>query len=131
MGSNYFRFFDVDIAEAVTVTGQVVIRWIANDINTYLNRCLKTNNDYIIASDTDSVYIDVTKIANSFKPATRTADPQKMVDMLHVFASKDPAAHRPELQGHRDYFNVALPCMSMVRDVIADNCIWTGKKHYA
>lgn len=136
LGSNYFRFFDVDIAEAVTVTGQVVIRWIANDINGYLNRQLKTSNDYIIASDTDSVYINVEKIADVIEAqcGKDAGDPsrQKMVDLLDGFCkAKIQPLIDQSFKDIADYFHVALPCMSMVRDVIADNCIWTGKKHYS
>jgi DNA polymerase elongation subunit (family B) len=127
MGSAYFRFYDTALAEAVTITGQMVIRWIANDINDYLNHILKTTKDYIIASDTDSVYIDMTKVAELVGDTTK----EKMVEALHQFCDKkiQPLINDAFLD-IADYMNVATPCMSMVRDVIADNCIWTGKKHY-
>ena len=59
MGSKYFRFFDLRNAIAVTTTGQLSIRWIERDINNYLNKVLKTNDDFVIAVDTDSVYINL------------------------------------------------------------------------
>jgi DNA polymerase elongation subunit (family B) len=55
-GSEYFRFFDLRLASAVTSAGQLSIRWIANKINEYMNTLLKsTNVDYVIYIDTDSV----------------------------------------------------------------------------
>ena len=57
MGNQYFRFYDIRLAEAVTLSGQLVIQWLARDINLYLNNLLKTTNfDYIVAIDTDSLY---------------------------------------------------------------------------
>jgi DNA polymerase elongation subunit (family B) len=58
MGSQYFRFYDLRIALAVTLAGQLSIRWIENKLNGYMNSLLKTNGtDYVIASDTDSIYL--------------------------------------------------------------------------
>jgi DNA polymerase elongation subunit (family B) len=55
-GSEYFRYYKLANAEAITLSGQVAIRWIENKMNVYLNKVLKTSDvDYVIASDTDSV----------------------------------------------------------------------------
>ena len=58
IGNNYFRYFDIRMAEAITMTGQLAIQWVTSDINKYLNKVLKTNIDYSIMSDTDSVVGD-------------------------------------------------------------------------
>lgn len=56
LGNIHFRYYDLRLAESITTTGQLSIRWIANKLNTYLNSAMKTNGtDYVIASDTDSV----------------------------------------------------------------------------
>lgn len=137
MGSAYFRFYDTALAEAVTITGQMVIRWIANAVNDYLNKSFKTNRDYIIASDTDSVYINVDKVAEIIELTTTRKlnapfPPETTVNMLDMFCKQklQPLIDHA-FEDIASYMNVALPCLSMVRDVIADNCIWTGKKHYA
>ena len=63
VGNQYFRFYDIRIAEAVTYGGQLSIRWIEQALNEYFNELLKTENvDYVIASDTDSVYITFEKL---------------------------------------------------------------------
>ena len=60
LGNQYFRFFDIRQAEAITLSGQLSIRWIEMKLNGYLNKLLKTEgNDYVIASDTDSVYVNL------------------------------------------------------------------------
>jgi DNA polymerase elongation subunit (family B) len=53
----WFRWFDLDNAEAITMSGQFAIRYIERAINEYLNGVLKTNKDRVIAIDTDSVYV--------------------------------------------------------------------------
>ena len=58
IGNQYFRYYNLANAEAITLSGQVSIRWIENKMNTYLNKLLKTDDyDYVIASDTDSIYL--------------------------------------------------------------------------
>ena len=58
IGNQYFRYYDERMAAAITTAGQLAIRWIENDVNRYLNRILQTDNkDYVIASDTDSIYV--------------------------------------------------------------------------
>ena len=53
-----FRYFDVDMAEAITLSGQLSIRWIADKLNSFLNNTVGTEDyDYVVASDTDSVYL--------------------------------------------------------------------------
>ena len=60
IGNQYFRYFKLANAEAITLSGQVSIRWIENKMNKYLNKVLKTEDvDYVIASDTDSIYLNM------------------------------------------------------------------------
>jgi hypothetical protein len=56
LGNQYFRYFDIRMAEAVTITGQFVIRYLEEGLNTFLNDALETEDEsYVIAGDTDSV----------------------------------------------------------------------------
>ena len=58
IGNQYFRYYNLANAEAITLSGQVSIRWIENKINKFLNKLLETEDkDYVIASDTDSIYL--------------------------------------------------------------------------
>ena len=58
IGNNYFRYYKLACAEAITLGGQFSIRWIENKMNIYINKILKTKEvDYVIASDTDSIYL--------------------------------------------------------------------------
>ena len=58
IGNQYFRFYDIRQALAITKSGQLSIKWIEARINEYLNKLLSTEDiDYVVASDTDSLYI--------------------------------------------------------------------------
>jgi DNA polymerase elongation subunit (family B) len=127
LGSEYFRFFDIRIAEAVTVTGQLVIQRVARDINRFMNRVFKTDQDYIIYSDTDSVYVNMASLVQR----SSLTDPARIVEMLHQFCeAKMAEVIRQSLEEIADYMNVAVPCLTMPRDVIADKGVWTAKKRY-
>jgi len=130
-GSPYFRYYDVAIAEGVTLTGQLAIRWVAKDLNAYLNKHFKTNIDYVIASDTDSVYLKLGIVAEQYLKAKPDATTQQIVDMFDKFSeTRLMPVINASFQSLADYLNVYLPCLTMVRDVIADKGVWTAKKHY-
>ena len=66
MANQYFAFFDPQLAEAITYSGQLVIKWSEKIVNRYLNKILKTDNeDYVIAIDTDSIYLTMDKFVNT------------------------------------------------------------------
>ena len=59
VGNQYFRYYDVRQASGITTAGQFIIRFIEKKVNEYLNNVLQTKDhvDYIVASDTDSIYV--------------------------------------------------------------------------
>ena len=123
--NNYFRYFDVRIAESITLSGQLTIRWAEKKINEYMNKVLKTDNvDYVIAIDTDSLYINMGSLVNKVDPK----DPVKFLDKVckeKIEPLLDEAY--TELQ---QYMNCREQKMVMKRETIAEKGIWTGKKHY-
>jgi DNA polymerase elongation subunit (family B) len=131
IGNQYFRYFKVVNAEAITLSGQVSIQWIMNKINLYLNKILKTNdNDYVIASDTDSLYINMGDLVNHvFK--NKEKDPLKIVNFLDTICKEkiEPYIEK-SYQELADYVNAYAQKMHMKRECIADRGIWTAKKRY-
>ena len=76
IGNEWFRYYKLENAEAITLSGQVAIRWIENKINAYMNKILKTEDvDYVIAVDTDSNYLNMGPLVNAvYKEKSRTAE---------------------------------------------------------
>ena len=125
IGNQYFRVYDIRIAEAVTYGGQLSIRWIEIALNKYLNELLKTDNvDYVLASDTDSVYITFETLVEKLQPK----DPVKFLDT--ICREKFESFINQKYQELADYTNAYEQKMVMSREVIADKGIWTAKKRY-
>ncbi len=80
LGSQYFRFYDLRMALGVTTAGQFSIRWIESKINGYMNSLLKTNRDYVIASDTDSIYLRMSELVDKF--IKDTSDKNKVISVM-------------------------------------------------
>ena len=75
IGNEYFRYYKLENAEAITLSGQVSIRWIEDRLNEYLNKLLKTDEDYVIAVDTDSVYLNLGPLVETiYKGKERTSE---------------------------------------------------------
>ena len=125
MGNKWYRYFDLNIAEGITLTGQLVIKWCERTINQKLNELLETKNrDYVIAIDTDSVYVNFKPFIDKFKPK----DPVKFLDeSCNKFFNPLFEKSLAEL---RDRMNCPGDRMVMEREVIADRGIWTAKKRY-
>jgi len=130
MGSEYFRFFDIRVAEGITLAGQLSIRWIGNELNLYLNTLLKTERmDYVIASDTDSVYLNLEPLVN--KVFKSTTDTQKVIDFMdQVFKTKIKGVLDTSYQDLANYTHAYAQKMIMKREALADKGIWTAKKRY-
>jgi len=130
IGNQYFRYYDLAIAEGITTAGQLSIRWIEKKINQYLNKLLgTTNEDFVIASDTDSIYVTFDKLVNRvFKEGE---DVQKIVNFLDTIAQEkiEPFIDK-SYQGLATYVNAYDQKMQMKREVIANKGIWTAKKRY-
>lgn len=130
-GNKYFRYFDLAIAEAITISGQLSIRWIIRKLNEYMNKIVGTTDvDYVIASDTDSAYIEFGAMVKKAFP--NETDKTKIVNALDKFAANKL---EPFLEKSYDelaeYMNAYENKMIMEREVIADKGFWTAKKRYA
>lgn len=131
LGSPYFRYFNIDNAEAVTVSSQLVNRWIERKIDEYLNGFLSEKKNRAIAGDTDSNLFCFDDVVNHF-PAFKNKTDEQIVDLLNQFCEKKiiPVINRAtdELA---EYMNAYDNFMSMKRECIASTGFWTAKKRYA
>ena len=130
LGNVWFRYYDLLVAEAITTSGQLSIRWIERDVNQYLNDILKTSGqDYVLASDTDSIYVCFDSLVSKvFDEGTET---QKIVKFMDDVARQkiEPFIEKSYQRLH-EYVNSYEQKMEMSREVIADKGIWTAKKRY-
>ena len=124
LANPFMRYYDMRIAEAITHTGQLTVRWAEKTVNTYLNKILKTDKDRVIASDTDSIMVCLSDVVDKFKP-------NNVVDFLDEFCSK---AITPELNKGFTSLGNNLSAfklrMAMKRENITDKTIHIAAKCY-
>ena len=131
IGNEHFRYYKTANAEAITLSGQVSIRWIENKMNGYLNKLLSTDKeDYVIASDTDSIYLNLGPLVNKFF-ASKSSDKAAIVSLLNKICEEklEPFIEK-SYQELATYVSAYEQKMSMKRENIADRGIWTAKKRY-
>jgi len=129
LGSQYFRFFDLRMALGVTSAGQLSIRWIEGKLNHYMNKILKTEDDYVIASDTDSIYLKLGPLVN--KVFTGDLDTTKVISFMDkVCEDKLQPYIDTSYEELADYVSAYGQKMQMKREALADKGIWTAKKRY-
>ncbi len=131
IGNQYFRYYNLANAEAITLSGQVSIRWIEQRMNNYLNKILKTEDiDYVIASDTDSIYLHLGPLVENVF-ASRKKDDKSIVTFLNKVCEVEFEKYiESSYQALANYVNAYDQKMFMKRETIANKGIWTAKKRY-
>ena len=129
LGSKYFRFYDLRMALAVTLAGQLSIRWIESELNRYLNKLLKTENDYVIAADTDSIYLNLGPLVSKVYSGEKEVN-QVISFMDKVCEDKIQPFIDASYQNLASYVHAYDQKMQMKREALADKGIWTAKKRY-
>jgi DNA polymerase elongation subunit (family B) len=128
IANNYFLFYSRENAEAVTYTGQVVIRWVEQKINKFLNDYFKTKKDYVIASDTDSIYLNL-------GPYVKTLNLKDKIEIINALDKFSEEVITKQLKIFFDELTSNMNCPSnklhMKREGIAEKAIWRAKKNYA
>jgi DNA polymerase elongation subunit (family B) len=124
LGNKYFRYFDLRVAEAITLTGQTVIRWAEKHVNDFMSKIVGKDDDYVIAIDTDSVYVNFGPLVDKFVK-------ENEVDTIDKICKEqfEPMLAKCYQDLHKR-LTTFTPRMEMGREVIADRGIWTAKKRY-
>jgi len=129
MGNQYFRYFDINLAEAITTSGQLSIQYIANKLNAFLNKTLNTGDyDYVVASDTDSVYLRLGNLVGATAQNKTKEEIVRFLDksckeVIEPFINKCYETLAAKMNAYSNK-------MVMEREVIADVGVWTAKKRY-
>ena len=132
IGNEYFRYYDRDIAEAITMSGQLSVRTAENSINKTIQTMLNSETDFIIAADTDSIYVNCGPLVEkTYEEVPFDVEKKVVVEYLDKVGSGpfqqvlDKAYH--ELY---EYTNAFENKMVMKREGISDRGVWTAKKRY-
>ena len=131
IGNQYFRYYKLANAEAITLSGQVSIRWIENKMNQKINKILKTEDvDYVIASDTDSIYLNLGPLVDRVYEGREKTNESVVSFLNKVCETEFEPFIEGSYQALAEYVNAYDQKMFMKRENIADRGIWTAKKRY-
>lgn len=124
LGNRWFRYFDQRVAESITLAGQLSIKWAERAVNDEMRNILKTDEDYVVAIDTDSVYIRMGDLVDKFQ----AKDPVKFLDKIcsSHFEKVLAKAYAQMADATGAYVNR----MEMGREIIAQRAVWMAKKRY-
>lgn len=129
LGNKFSRYYQLDLAEGITITSQLVLKTGAKEIANIISNVSKCPvEDVLKYGDTDSLMYSVKSIVDKFMP---NKTKEEIVDKLDKFhdAKIQPqlAAKINELQ---ERLNCYTPQIKFVRDVISDTSILIAKKKY-
>jgi len=131
IGNQYFRYYKLANAEAITLSGQVSIRWIEDRMNRKMNKILKTEEvDYVIASDTDSIYLNLGPLVEAVYKGREKTNESVVTFLNKICEMEFEPFIESSYQALADYVNAYDQKMFMKRENIADRGIWTAKKRY-
>lgn len=140
LSNEYCRWFNFYHAESITISGQTYIKYIDKQINLYINKLLNTDNkDYIISSDTDSVYLDLNEVVKKIiylKPEINEITNQNEKDITIIKYLDDFCENHIQKMINNKFkelsyiLNVFSPRTEMKRETIANKGIWKAKKMY-
>jgi len=131
LGLASFRFYDLDNAEAVTKTGQSLIKFTKKIANSFYNKELGDTKDHCIYIDTDSVFYSATPIVKKRFPNLNIRDEDKMSKAILEIASEVQLY----LNDGYDYFakkfcNLDKHRFDIKQEVIAKSGLFVTKKRY-
>jgi DNA polymerase elongation subunit (family B) len=132
LGNQYFRFYDVRLAEAITLSGQMISFYMEKILNDVLsNATKKTDKDFVIAMDTDSYYIELEDIVQKVYPNYTKEQTQEIVVFVDkVCKTKLQETFNNGYEKLSKLLNTPRNTLGVKREAIADKGIWTAKKRY-
>lgn len=131
LGCEYFRYYDLRNAEAITYTGQAIIRWLEQKLNAFLNKIAGTQDfDFAIAMDTDSIMIN-------FEPVIQRIFGDRKVEMVKIIDFMDKVCSTKIQDCIDESFREICEVLgaferqlNMKREKLCSSGLWVAKKNY-
>jgi len=134
LGLVAFRFYDIDNAEAVTITGQTVIKKTAEMANLKYQKELGTKDDYNVYIDTDSIYMMAEPLVKFRYPEYKTFNQDRMAAEVNIVAEETQAF----LNSFYNLLAERFFCIpkekhrfEIKKEYISKAGFWVAKKRYA
>lgn len=132
LANQYSRFYNPDIAEAVTTTGQLTVSWVEKNFNDILKKIVGKDKDYVVGIDTDSCMIDFSDIVERIVEKDPDISKPDIVTKLSQITDNSFEKFLVEVFAElRERMNFAKPKLHMKRECISSRGFYTRKKRYA
>lgn len=134
-GNRFFRYYDKNIAEGITMTGQLISRFIGKRLTERLQKQFDTDDNIVVAGDTDSVFLCLSPLIkrqfNVLIKDNKTLNKKEVVKYIDNYCKTEiKAILTEEFSKLADYLNMYKNTLDMKREVIADLGLWRKKKNY-
>lgn len=123
-----FRYCHANFGGAITLNGQMILKWGEKTINEYLNEVLKTEGvDYVIYADTDSLFANLQPLVDKFKLVDKTT----IIDFIFKFTDTKLGPRLKDAYAKlSEEMNFVTNRINFKREKISENGVWLGKKRY-
>jgi len=132
LGLPVFRFYDIDNAEATTVTGQELIKFTQKMANYFYNKELDDKEDYVIYTDTDSIFCSAVPLVEHRNPDADTSDDEYMTkEILSITEEVQDFINGSYDMFAKRFLNVKDEHrFDIKQEVISRSAFWVTKKRY-
>lgn len=127
----YFLYYINEMAEAITTSGQLSIRWAQKSVNEYMNKILKTEGkDYIAYIDTDSIYVHFGPLIKEVFGTTDIPREKGEEFLDKICSTKFEKVLDNGYKNLASRMGAYRQAMSMKREKITDKTLFVAKKRY-
>lgn len=127
-----FRFYDVDNAEAITSSGQQIIKFTKKAANNYYQKILGGSDNYVIYIDTDSIFCSALPLVKKLYPTVNVESESEMTQKILVIAKDVQTFINKAYDYYADRYHNSLNHRFFIKqEVISKTGFWVAKKRYA
>ena len=130
LGLPVFRFYDLDNAEAVTYTGQSLIKFTKKIANFYYNAELNDKKDYCIYIDTDSVFYSALPIVQKRFPNKTFTEEEMIKIIMEICGEVQEYLNKSYNYFAKKFCNLETHRFDIKQEVIAKGGLFVTKKRY-
>lgn len=129
LGNKFSRYYQVELAEGVTITSQLVLKNGADEVSKIISQYSGCKyEDVLIYGDTDSIYYSMESIVNKHMSGKPTEFIVDKLNQFHLAKIKPKIDDR--INGLQQKLNCYIEQIKFVRDIISDISIFIAKKKY-
>lgn len=129
--NRYFLYYIREMAEAITTSGQLSVRYGAKSVNEYLNKVLKTHDlDYVEYADTDSIYLNMSSLVEASFGSKEVELKKAEKFLSKISVEKIQPVLKNGYEELAKMMGAYKNAMSMKLEKVTNRTIFLGKKRY-